>query len=295
MRLLEYIRLIRIHQWYKNLVIFLALFFIGELFKTAPLEKIFFGFIALCLISSTNYIINDMIDVKKDRLHPEKRNRPLAKKSITIIEAVIIAVIFFISSLSLGYYLGVPFFLVIIFIFISTLAYSLGLKNEPVLDIIMIATNFVVRAVSGALILKVMVSPWLVLCPFFLALFLAVGKRDSEIRVLKNKASSHKEVLKYYTPELISALMIISTTCLIIAYSLYAFSKTTLLLITIPFALYSIFRFYYLVNIGSEIAHNPEMAYKDWHLVISGLAWVFVIFYIFYILDHALLIGFLLN
>jgi 4-hydroxybenzoate polyprenyltransferase len=284
MRILEYLKLIRMPQWYKNLVIFLPLFFVGELLKTSALEKIVIGFIALCLISSTNYIINDIVDMKKDRAHPEKKSRPLAAKKVGITEAITIAVIFFIASMLIAYSLGTLFMVSTAALFILTLLYTLWLKNEAIADVMIIAVNFVIRAVAGAFVIHVIVSPWLIVCPFFLALFLAVGKRDADLKLMKGDAFKHKEVLKYYDVQTTNALMMISTTCLIIAYSLYAFSRTELMLLTLPFAIYTIFRYFMLVHQGSEIARCPEKAYRDYRIILGGLSWIIVTFIIFYII-----------
>lgn len=283
MKLIEYLKLLRIPQWYKNLVIFLTLFFVGKIFSATLLEQTLIGFAALCLVSSANYVLNDIIDIKRDRVHPEKRFRPLASGTVSIYEATIILVIVLFFGLYLAYGLGILFFIAAAFLFAFTLLYSLYLKKEPVADVISIAINFVVRAVSGTLILNMFVSPWLVLCPFFLALFLAFGKRNADLRFMKGNAHTHKEVLKYYSVENTNAMMIISTTCLIIAYTLYSFSRTSLLLFTIPFAIYAIFRYYSLVNSGSAIARHPEKIYTDWKLVLSMILLAIILLLIFYI------------
>jgi 4-hydroxybenzoate polyprenyltransferase len=279
-----YIKLIRINQWYKNVVIFLPIFFAGKLFELVSLEKIIIGFVALCLISSTNYILNDIIDLKKDKLHPEKKYRPLAYGKVTIYEAYIISILFLIASIIIAYYLNIVFLILIVILFILTTLYTIWLKNEPLVDILLIAINFVIRAISGAFILSIFVSPWLIVCPFFLALFLASSKRNGDLRLLKKMAITHKKVLKYYTLQTTNALMIMSTTCFIIAYSIYAFSRTELLLITLPFAVYFLYRYYFLVSIGSEIARNPQKAYKDKKLIISAILWSILTFIIFYYL-----------
>ncbi|MEM4711042.1 MAG: UbiA prenyltransferase family protein [Candidatus Woesearchaeota archaeon] len=283
----EYIKLIRPWQWYKNLVIFLAIFFVGEFFHLLLLEKVLLGFIALSLISSANYVMNDIIDKKKDKMHPEKKNRPLVSGKITLIEAWIIFIIIILSGLVLAYKLGTPFFISSLGLFIVTLLYSLFLKNEPIVDILLISINFVIRAISGTFIIKVFISPWLILCPFFLALFLAAGKRDSDIRFLKNKDTmeKYKKVLKYYNKEIIDGILIISATSIITAYSLYALSKNTLLLITVPVIIYLILRYYFLINSGSEIARHPERVITDWRMVIAFLIYIILIFIIFYFIE----------
>lgn len=284
MKLFEYLKLIRVYQWYKNVVIFLPVFFIGQMLNISVLIDVFIGMIALCLVSSANYVINDIIDAKKDRLHPEKKYRPIASGKVGIFEAIIIAIIMLGLAVYVAYGFGLLFLASVLFLFVSTTLYTIYFKNEPILDVIAIAVNFVVRAVSGAFILKAMISPWLILCPFFLALFLAVGKRDADLKVLKGNATKHKEVLKYYDLQTTNGLMIISTTCLIISYSLYAFSKTAWLLLTLPFAIYSIYRYYSLVNQGSEIARNTEKIYRDWRLMCAIIFWAIITFIIYYFL-----------
>ncbi len=287
MRVIEYIKLIRPWQWYKNLVIFLAIFFVGEFFHLLLLESVILGFTALSLVSSANYVLNDIIDRKKDRAHPEKKNRPLASGKITLIEAWTIMALMLAAGMLLAYYLGILFFISASGLFIITLAYSLFLKNEPIADILIIAINFVIRAVSGTFIIKVFISPWLILCPFFLALFLAAGKRDADIRFVKNTniMDKYKKVLKHYNKEIIDGILVISATSLITAYSLYALSKNTLLLLTVPIGIYLILRYYSLINIGSEIARHPERVIKDWRMVVAFALYAFLVLIIFYFID----------
>lgn len=279
----EYIKLIRVHQWYKNLVIFFPIFFAGKIFDLLSLELITIGFLALCLISSTNYILNDIIDLKKDRLHPEKKIRPLASGKINIVEGIITGIILFIASLIIAYNLNLTFFILVLLLFVSTTLYSIWLKHEPIIDILLISTNFVIRAISGAYIISVFVSPWLIVCPFFIALFLAVNKRKGDWSVLKSTTLKHKPVLKYYTPDIINSLTITSITCFIIAYSLYAFSRTEALLVTLPFAIYTIYRYYLLSITNSKMARNPEKEiFTDKKIIIAILLWGISTFIIFY-------------
>lgn len=282
MRFTEYLKLMRIPQWYKNLVILLPLFFVGDLFQIGFLKLIVFGFFGLCFISSANYALNDIVDIAKDMVHPEKKLRPLASGKISILEAVLLIVLLLAVGLYIGYCLNTLFLLCLVFLFLFTVFYSLALKKEVVADVIAIAINFVVRAISGAFIINVNISPWLILCPFFLALFLAVGKRFADFKYMKENAHHHKVVLKYYTPEMTNALMIISTACLIVSYALYSLSRNSLMLITLPFAIYAVFRYYHLITSGSKIARHPEMVYTDWRLLASIMLWVAILGAIFY-------------
>ena len=282
-KILDFIKLARPQQWYKNLLVFLPIIFIGKAFDLNSFLLTIFGFISLCLISSSNYILNDIIDIKKDRLNPEKRQRPLASGRVKIWQALILFALFSAVSVIIALNLNMNFLYSIIFLFGFTLFYSLILKKEPFADIIVIGINFVVRAMSGAFIIDVKISPWLILCTFFLAVYLTVGKRHSELALLGKKATHHRATLQFYTPALTNALMIIATTILIISYSLYTFlSEHNYLIYTLPFALYVIFRYFQLVYSGSSAARHPERVFLDWRMILGMLLWSGVTFYILY-------------
>ena len=276
-------RLLRIQQWYKNLVIFLPLVFVGLATDISAIILTSLGFFALCLISSANYILNDLVDKEYDYHHSEKRLRPIASGKIGIWSAGFISMALATSSLILGFVLAEKFFAMILFLFILTTSYTLLLKKEIFLDIIIISTNFVLRAVSGAYILDVRVSPWLILCTFFLAFFIVVGKRRADSYILKNRAFLHKPVLQYYTLPITNILLIIATTLLIVSYALYSFlSIYPHLIYTIPFSLYVILRYYYLIESKSDIARKPEKFYKDIPLILGTFVWVIVVFSLIY-------------
>ena len=285
------IKLMRIRQWYKNLVIFLPLIFAKQIFHMDSFLFTFIGFFALSLMTSTNYIINDIIDRKIDRQHPEKKDRPIASGKIKVWQGILIAILLFIASIGLSLVLSLPFLGFSLLLFLSTLFYSLFFKNEPFLDIIIIAINFVIRAVSGAFVIStglkpyVTISPWLILCPFFLSLFLSSAKREGDLMFLGKKAEMHRKVLNTYNKDLTRALMIISTTLLIITYSLYVFfSEFPGLLISLPVALYIIFRYFYLVESGSVIARQTEKIYQDKKIVLAIILWIIVVFISIYLL-----------
>lgn len=282
--ILDWINLLRIRQWYKNLLVFLAIFFVGHLFYWDELILTVVGFFALSFVSSANYIVNDLVDLKKDKLHPEKRFRPLAAAKIGKVSATILAGVLFVVGILLSLYLGLNFFYLVVVMIVLTQVYSFFLKNIIFADILVIAVLFVLRAISGGLIIDVKISPWLILCPFFLSLFLSVGKRHSDLLLLKGKASITRKVLKDYNKELTRSLMLISTTLLIISYALYSFlSDHANLIYTLPFALFVVFRYFHLVNKGSEIARHPEKIIRDRQMIIGVLLWVLVTAAIIYI------------
>lgn len=283
MSVVDFFKLLRPQQWYKNLLIFLPLVFVGKLFDTNAQIISLFGFVCLCLLSSSNYVLNDIFDRKRDKEHPEKKYRPIAAGKISVLQAFVFAGILFFAATSFALYLSTSFFIICLVIFFLTLLYSAYLKKQVFADIILIGVNFVLRASSGVFLLSVAMSPWLILCTFFLSLFLSASKREGDLRLLGAKAAAHKEVLAVYTRELTNAFMIISTTLLILSYSLYSFlSQYHHLIYSLPFALYTIFRYFYLVQSGSEISRHPEKVYKDIPIVVASAFWLVSVVLILY-------------
>ncbi|HLD00346.1 MAG TPA: UbiA prenyltransferase family protein [Candidatus Nanoarchaeia archaeon] len=283
MGLIDYFNLLRVQQWYKNLVVFLAIFFSGNLFKVDLFLVSAEAFLAVSLMSSVNYILNDLVDLEKDKLHPENKFRPLSAERVSKKTAGVIAVILFLGSTILAGKLGGWFLAAVLSLFLLTQAYTFFLKKIVLADVLTIASLFVIRAISGGLAIKVVISPWLIMGPFFLALFLAVGKRHSNLLLLKIEASKSRAVLQDYTLSLTNSLMIISTTLLIISYALYSFlSKQNNLLFTLPLVLFCIFRFYYLITSGSSIARSPEKVITDRQIRIGmGLGLVLAVILIY--------------
>lgn len=271
----NYFNLLRPYQWYKNLVVFTAIIFSANLFNPALLLMTVFGFLSLIMISSVNYIINDLVDIKKDRFHPEKFKRPLASGKVKIWQALTIAAVLFSGSVIIAYHLSDFFLYSVLFLFAFTQLYSFFLKNEAFADIIAISINFIIRASAGAFIIGVYVSPWLILVIFFLSLFLTLGKRKSDLIYLGKNAENHKSSLKYYSEEIINPLTMISTTSLIITYSLYCILGTSqLMLLTLPIVLYALFRYLSLVYSGSKIGRHPHKVFKDLRILVSIILWL---------------------
>ncbi|MFH1331917.1 MAG: UbiA family prenyltransferase [archaeon] len=279
----DFLRLIRVNQWYKNLVIFLPLIFVGHLLDVTEFVLIIIGFFSLCFISSVNYIVNDFIDRKKDRLNPEKMDKPLVTGRVSDFQAFVVLFFFLAASIALALLLPLMFLFAVIALFVSSQLYSLFFKHELFLDILFIAVNFVIRAISGTFVIGVSISPWLVLCTFFLSLFLSVGKRKSESMLLGSGASNHRKVLKYYSHDITNSLMIVATSLLIMSYALYTFlSNFPGLIWTLPVALYVILRYTYLVYSGSDIARHPERFIRDVRLVSGIVLWFLLILVIIY-------------
>ena len=280
----DYVKLLRIQQWYKNIVVFLPLVFALSLTDLDLLIKTIIGFFMLCFVSSSNYVINDIIDRKKDLLHPEKKSRPIASGKINVAAGLLIAIIFLAISLVGSFFLSVNFMYAIIFLFLFTQLYSFKLKHEPFMDILAIAINFVVRAISGIFIINVELGHWIIIGTFFLALFLVTAKRRSESLFLKDIKSEHRKVLEVYNPEISNILLIISTTLLIVSYAFFiSLSQYTRLFITFPIILYLIFRYLNFVQTNSIIARSPELLFKDKKTVLALMLYVIVTLLLLYV------------
>ena len=281
-----YLRLLRVSQWYKNLVIFLALFFTDNLLNQALFTDTLLGLLSLCLVSSSYYIVNDLRDHESDRLHPEKKNRPIASGAVGVNTAVFVSAACLVGGLVLAYELSPGFALFPALLFASSLAYTLGLKDIAFIDIHMIALNFLLRAVSGAVLIDVAASPWLVSTVFFLALLLGVSKRRNELNLLGEKASGHKRVYEVYSERLLSKLLLIVAGVLLINYSLYTFMvhEGGAMMATIPFATFIVFRYLYLSDSNHEAARKTQLLFTDPQIAGALISWVaasFVIIHYF--------------
>jgi len=261
--------LMRVRQWYKNIVIFLAIVFSGNALDFSALLLTTIGFISLCFMSSVNYILNDLIDVKEDKKHPEKKKRPLACGAISVPTAIVLASVLALVSLGLAAFLHPYFLVTVIVLFAATQAYSLFLKNVAVVDIVMIAGNFVIRTIGGIFILSISASLWLILCPFFAAIFLVGGKRYGDLIFLGKDAPLHKKVFKYYSKKSLQAVLIIAMILLMTTYVLYIFSHNSFFFYTtIPLTFFGIIRWYVKVISGHSVARHPEKLITDPYFVL---------------------------
>jgi len=271
----DIIKLLRPNQWYKNLLIFIAIIFSKNLLNLSYLKITFQGFVMLIIISSANYIFNDLVDLKKDILNPEKKDRPIASGKISKKLAIILFLSFLVIGLISAYKISLDLFYIVLGIVLISTLYTFLLKNIVFADLLAISSNFVLRAVSGAVIIDVFISPWLVIGIFFFALFLVTGKRYSELNYLNKNATKHRIVLKDYSKDITLSLFNIFMASLFIVFALYSFSSEHKLLIwIIPLFMYLILRYYQLIIKDGEIARNPEKAVKDPCLLIGGLIFI---------------------
>ncbi|MEW9093878.1 MAG: decaprenyl-phosphate phosphoribosyltransferase [Clostridiaceae bacterium] len=283
MNLKSLISLMRPKQWIKNSFVFAALIFSGSFIKIDLLLITIKTFMLFCLISSTVYIINDLVDIEKDRLHPQKKYRPLASGEISKMTAIILAIILLISVICLSYD-NLSLLSILIGYLVLNIFYSFKLKNVVIIDVMSITLGFVLRVEAGSVSTQIPISPWLLLCTILLSLFLALNKRKSEIITLKNGSSSHRKILEEYSIELIDNMLTIVTPSILIAYCLYTFNSVQRqsMMFTIPFVLYGIFRYQYLM-ITKNLGGKPEDVFtKDIPFLINILLWIISVLTIIY-------------
>ncbi len=278
MKVIDLIDLLRPRQWTKNLAVFAAIIFSGELGDLDALARVVLGFVALCLVSGALYAANDALDATRDREHPLKRDRPVASGRITRPQAFTIAVVCALAGLALSVFLGVQFLGAVLgYVLIQTL-YVAWLKNVVIVDMLVIATGFMLRAVAGALVIDVPVSPWLILCTGLLALFLAAAKRRHELLLLGEKSGTHRPVLAEYSSELLDSFMVTLSAATIASYALYTFFEQRgpgySMMLTIPFVIYGVLRYQYLVLNKNAGGRPEEILLTDVPMVVNVVAWV---------------------
>ncbi|MFN8434728.1 MAG: decaprenyl-phosphate phosphoribosyltransferase [Anaerolineales bacterium] len=278
----------RPRQWTKNVFIFAALVFDKQLFIVDSFLRTLAGFALFCLISSCVYIFNDLADVEADRQHPEKKNRPIASGKLPVSAAWTAGIVFVILTLGLAYLLAPTFAGVVAGYFILNLAYSNYLKHIPILDVLIISIGFVLRVGAGVTLIAVeRFSPWLYIVMFLLSLFLGFGKRRAELALLAHGAGSHRKVLDGYTLPLLDQYIMIVSGTTIVAYSLYTFSAPNVpenhsMMLTIPFLVYAIFRYLYLIEVEHAGGTPEEVLLSDRPFQISMLLWAVTVIIIFY-------------
>lgn len=283
------IKSMRPRQWPKNVFMLAALIFDRQLTNIPAVIKTIEGIILFCLLSSCVYIINDIADREADKNHPYKRNRPIASGKLPINIAIVVVVIIILVTLPLSFLLSTGFGIISVGYFLMMLAYSKWLKHISLIDVFIIAAGFVLRVAAGVSLIQVeRFSPWLYVVITLLALFIGFGKRRAELTTLAEEANSHRRVLDGYNIALLDQLITIVLSTTIIAYSLYTFSAPNLpsnhtMMLTIPFVLYGVFRWLYLVQVKNEGGAPEEIVLTDRPLQLTlalfGIS-VLIIFYI---------------
>ena len=273
------IKTMRPRQWIKNGFIFAALIFDQQLLNLRPLMDTVIGFVLLSLGASAVYLINDIADLEQDRQHPVKRHRPLASGKLPVSIAGIAAALSFVIAVGCGFALNVKFGMILLSYIVLNFLYSFWLKHVPIIDVLVVASGFVLRVASGVTLITVQrFSPWLYMCTTLLALFIGFGKRRAEMVLLAENANSHRRVLDGYTIPFLDQLIVIVSGTTIVAYSLYTFSAenlpdNNLMMLTIPFVVYGIFRYLHLVNVQNAGGAAEELVLTDRPLLATVFLW----------------------
>lgn len=277
MRLYSYIKLLRPVQWLKNLMLFFPPFLGGILFQDGTLRHGILPFTTFCLASSATYVLNDISDINRDKEHPIKKERPLSSGRITILQAYPIAILLYLVSLVMAYYVSGTFLLFLAAYLVISLSYSFLLKDYPVIDIFCIASGFLIRLMAGGSAFKVNISEWLFLSVFLLALFLSTGKRLGEKAILLESANNHRRVLSSYPDGFLDTLLYITGSAVLVTYTMYVLNRhSSFLLYTVPLCCFGLMR--YILRIKTGKGGDPtESLTRDLPLFFTGLTWTIMV------------------
>ncbi|TFG33765.1 hypothetical protein EU527_06760 [Candidatus Thorarchaeota archaeon] len=290
----DYLKLMRPSQWYKNLLVFLAIVFyqVPDVWPWPVLPPaldwtkyipLIWGFVAFCAVSSATYIINDIQDLEADAVHPEKQHRPLPSGAVSRESSLVLAIVLLIAGILLSLILYWMFFLTVILYIVNSQLYNAYLRKWAIVDVATIGIGFVIRAIAGALLLRAPFTSWLVIGVFFFALVLGFGKRKNELQYLKEDAADHKPVFKYYTDTILDHSISMSATWFVFFYTMYCYNvfgermAQQPVMLTVPFLAGLILRYVYLIHIGSPVGRKPHLAFKDKGILIGGVLFLIIL------------------
>jgi len=274
-------QLLRPTQWAKNSVLFAALIFSKHLFVWGDTARVLAAFVCFCCVASGAYVMNDLRDCERDRQHPLKSRRPLPSRRVPRALAVVLALALMAVGLGGAALLGPGFAVLVAGYLLLQVFYTFAFKEMVILDVMSIASGFVIRAVAGGVVIGVPVSPWLIICTFLLALFLGFAKRRHELVLLEGRAEEHRAALREYSPYFLDQMMAVVTASVVVAYAIYTASPevqeklgTDKLYLTIPFVLFGIFRYLYLVHQREEGGNPTQLLLTDQPLLIDVVLWI---------------------
>lgn len=292
---MKYFSLLRINNWIKNLFFLVPVFFAGEIFNPDKLIQVIGGMFFFSLATSSIYIINDYRDRDKDAQHPIKKFRPIAAGTITPLKAGIIAVVLLIIALVGSFHLRYHFSLIVIFYFILNLGYSFGLKNIPIVDVIIIAIGFIIRVQAGATLGEVPVSMWLDLMIFLLALFMALGKRRDDVFLQLESGIKMRKSIEGYNMEFLNVTITLICAITMVCYLMYTISpevdarlNTNRLYYTSLFVLIGVLRYLQLIFVRNDSGSPVKIIYKDRFLQVTIILWILSFYFLIYAKDIAL-------
>lgn len=267
---MHHLRALRPHQWIKNFFVFAALVFSRSLTNNELVVRALLVFGAFSLLASAVYLINDTADYERDRVHPKKRNRPIASGKVKRATALVMSACLIPIGLGTAFWLNTQTGAVLAFYFVMNLTYSIWLKHVVLLDVFIIATGFLLRVTAGALAIEVGISPWLIICTFFIALFLAMCKRRHELVSLGEDAGSHRGILAEYSVQYLDMMVAPLAAMTVMSYALYTIDArviarlgTDALVVTVPLVLFGVFRYLFLVHRQDQGGSPTEVVLTD--------------------------------
>lgn len=279
----------RVKQWTKNLFLFLPVFFAGKLFEAHAETRVFLGFLAFCLASSGVYAINDIRDLEHDRLHPEKRLRPLPAGEVTPLQAGLLASLLLGGALLLANTLAQTFLYLIVFYVAQNMAYSWRLKHLPILDVSLVSLGFVIRILSGGVLADIRVSNWIVMMTFLLALFLSLAKRRDDVLISEKSGQRTRRVIDGYNLEFLNMSMVLAAGILIVSYIMYCLSDevverwhTDKLYLTAFPVLLGVFRYLQLTLVRNKTSDPSRILLRDSFIQLTIGLWVAMFYLIIY-------------
>ncbi|HXD34513.1 MAG TPA: decaprenyl-phosphate phosphoribosyltransferase [Pyrinomonadaceae bacterium] len=276
-------RLMRPRQWVKNSFVLTGILFANAWRDPELVKRVLLATAAFSLVASGVYIVNDLIDRPHDLNHPRKKQRPLAAQTVSVTAAVVLLIILWIAAFSLGFLVSRTVMTILLIYVVVNVAYSLHLKHVVILDVFIIASGFMLRILAGTVGVGIAPSQWLLLCGLMMALFLGFAKRRAELYAMTDDGPTHRRVLGHYQPVLLDNMIVVTATCVILTYSLYTMSPTTIqvhhtesLIYTVPFVIYGIFRYIYSLHRQNAGSDPALQIFRDPHLLLAIIGWLIV-------------------
>ncbi|MCS6923172.1 MAG: decaprenyl-phosphate phosphoribosyltransferase [Fimbriimonadales bacterium] len=282
---LALVQAMRPHQWIKNLLVFAALLFTAQFTNLSLLWQTVLGFFALCFTASSIYLVNDILDRERDRRHPKKQHRPIASGRLSVPVAWLGAAASLSLGLGLAFWLRLPFGVIVLAYALQSTLYTFYLKHIPLLDVGVIALGFLLRAASGAVLIEAYISPWLIICTFFLALFLGFAKRRHELIALGEDAINHRSALGDYSATMLEHLLTICLGLALQSYAIYVILSETAkahphLWYTLPVVTYGLLRYFYVVHRYDAGGSPEKLILSDKHIALSVLVWGLIVLWV---------------
>ena len=277
------LRLMRPRQWVKSCFVLTGILFANAWRQPQMAQRVLLAAVAFSLAASGVYIINDLIDRPLDLNHPSKKKRPLAAQTVSVTVAVSLLIVLLLAAFGLGFLVSNKVVTILLIYVLVNIAYSLHLKHVVILDVFIIASGFMLRILAGTVGVGIAPSQWLLLCGLMMALFLGFAKRRAELYAMSDDGPTHRRVLGHYQPVLLDNMIVITATCVILSYSLYTMSPTTIqahhtesLIYTVPFVIYGIFRYIYSLHRQSAGGDPALQIFRDPHLLLAIVGWLLV-------------------